>query len=140
MNLFSGVSSSNKRRHRLRTHNYRIPNYLLPKSNPNLKKFLVCGYKGLVFCRGWSMENMDKWLTVQKWVLINQLKIYNKCPKMCLPNLSAQAQYLRFRWKKASLGVRSPWTTPCIFTHSCLANEYILIRFFPDVPLIPICM
>ena len=31
-----------------------------------------CGYKGLVFCRnnGWIMENMDKGLTVPKWVLI----------------------------------------------------------------------
>jgi hypothetical protein len=38
---------------------------------------LGCGYKGLVVCRnnGWIMENMDKGLTVPKWVLIVWLKI-----------------------------------------------------------------
>ena len=34
------------------------------------------------------MEKMDKGLTVPKWVLINT----PKCPKICLPKLSAQAQ------------------------------------------------
>ena len=50
-------------------------------------KYLGCGYKGLVFCRnnGWIMENMDKGLTVPKWVLIVWLKI----PQMP-QNLSAQ--------------------------------------------------
>ena len=50
------------------------------------------------------MENMDKVLTVPKWVLINWPKI----PQMP-PNLSAQAQKdLGFRWKDSSLGVRNP--------------------------------
>ena len=44
-------------------------------------------YKGLVFGRnnGWLMKNMDKGLTVPKWVLINLPKIYQ-------PKLSAQAK------------------------------------------------
>ena len=35
------------------------------------------GYKGLVLCRnnGWIMENMDKGVTVSKWVLIVRPKI-----------------------------------------------------------------
>ena len=37
------------------------------------------------------MENMDKGLTVPKWVLINRPKI-PKRPKIYLPKLSAQAQ------------------------------------------------
>ena len=50
-------------------------------------QYLGFGYKGLVFCRnnGWLMENMDKGLTVPKWVLINRTKI----PQM-IQNLSAQ--------------------------------------------------
>ena len=58
-----------------------------PNSNPN--RYLDFGYKGLVFCRsnGWLMENMDKGLTVSKWVLINRLKI----PQM--------PQNVRFQWK-----------------------------------------
>ena len=51
-----------------------------PNSNSKIpipKNYLGFGYKGLVFCRnnGWLMKNMDKGLTVQKWVLINQQKI-----------------------------------------------------------------
>ena len=40
-------------------------------------KYLGFGYKGLVFCRnnGWLMKNMDKGLTVPKWVLINRPKM-----------------------------------------------------------------
>ena len=54
------------------------------------------------------MENMDKGLTVQKWVLIVRQKI----PQMP-QNLSAQfacpsPKVLDFDEKKASLGVRSP--------------------------------
>ena len=51
------------------------------------------------------MENMDKGLTVSKWVLINRPKIL-KMPQ----KLSAQAQKfgMYFDEKKASLGVRSP--------------------------------
>ena len=61
------------------------------------------------FCRnnGWLMENMDKGLTVPKWVLVNCQKI-PQCPKLYLPNLSAQAQKFGISMKKkASLGVRS---------------------------------
>jgi hypothetical protein len=55
------------------------------------------------------MENMDKGLTVPKWVLINRPKIL-KIPKIYLPKLSAQAQkFGMLMKKKASLGVRSPW-------------------------------
>ena len=44
---------------------------------PIPNKYFGCGYKGLFFCRnnGWLMKNMDKGLTLPKWVLINQLKI-----------------------------------------------------------------
>ena len=56
------------------------------------------------------MENMDKGLTVPKWVLIVQPKI----PQMP-QNLSAQfvcpsPKVLDFNENKASLGVRSPWS------------------------------
>jgi hypothetical protein len=54
---------------------------------PIPNKYLGCGYKGLVFCRnnGCEMENMDKGLTVPKWVLI----VWPKIPQMP-QNLSAQ--------------------------------------------------
>ena len=75
-----------------------------PNSNPNSnpKKRLGFGYEGLVFCRNnsWLMENMGKWLTVPKCVLINQPKI-PQIPQ----NLSAQK--FGISMKKASLGVRS---------------------------------
>ena len=50
-------------------------------------KYLWFGYKGFVFCEtnGWLMKNMDKGLTVPKWVLINR----SKTPQMP-QNLSAQ--------------------------------------------------
>ena len=58
------------------------------------------------------MENMDKGLTVPKWVLINWPKI----PQMP-QNLSAQIvcpspKVWDFDEKKASLGVRSPCLQP----------------------------
>ena len=55
------------------------------------------GYKGLVFCRnnGWLMENMEKGLTLPKWMLINWPKI----PQFVCPKVFE---------KKLSLGVRSP--------------------------------
>ena len=39
-----------------------------PNSNPDPKKYLGCGYKGLVFCRntGCIMEKMDMGLTFTK--------------------------------------------------------------------------
>ena len=46
----------------------------------------------LSFCRGWLMENMDKELTVLKWVPINRPKI----PQ----NLFAQAQLFGILMKK----------------------------------------
>ena len=52
------------------------------------------------------MENMDKGLTVSKWVLINWPKIPPECPKMYLPKLSGFGISMK---KKASLGVRNPW-------------------------------
>ena len=56
------------------------------------------------------MENMDKGLTVPKWVLL----VWPKIPQM-LQNLSAQfvclsPKVLDFNEKKASLGVRSPFS------------------------------
>ena len=47
------------------------------------------------------MENMDKGITVPKWVLINRPK-KTQIPQTLSAKVSAQAQ-------KASLGVRSPW-------------------------------
>ena len=46
------------------------------------------------------MKNMDKGLTVSKWVLINCLK----CPKIHLPKLSAQAQKFWILMKKGFIG------------------------------------
>ena len=54
------------------------------------------------------MQNMDKGLTVPKWVLTNRPNI-PKMPKIYLPKLSVQAQKLVISIKKASFGVRSPW-------------------------------
>jgi hypothetical protein len=45
------------------------------------------------------MENMNKELTVPKWVLIIRPKI-PKMPKIYLPNLSAQAQNFGILMKK----------------------------------------
>ena len=60
------------------------------------------------------MENMDKGLTVSKWVLINQLKI-SQMPH----NLSGQAQAFGILMKKASLGVCSP----CLGTKNSSKNK-----------------
>ena len=54
------------------------------------------------------MENMDKGLTVPKWVLFGRK--YPKCPRNYLPNLSVQAQKFWISIKKALLGVRSPYS------------------------------
>ena len=58
------------------------------------------------------MENMDKGLTVPKWVL----KVCPKIPQMYRKYLSNAPEFicpspkvLDFDEKKASLGVRSPW-------------------------------
>ena len=52
------------------------------------------------------MVNMDKGLTVPKWVVVlfwakNQK---NKCPRIFLPNLSAQAQKFWISMKKGFIG------------------------------------
>jgi hypothetical protein len=72
------------------------------------------------------MENMDKGLTVPKWVLIN-CKKYLKCTEIYLPKLSAQAQKFGILTKKASLGVRSPFAIHKIF-HSNQDGLQILTR------------
>ena len=69
-------------------------------SNPTV------GYKGLVFFRNndWIMENMDKGLTVPKWVLISLAENTPKCLKIFHPKMSAQAQKLEI-FEKSSLWV-----------------------------------
>ena len=58
------------------------------------------------------MENMDKGLTVTKWVLI----VWPKIPQMPLNSFAQfvcpSPKVLDFNEKKASLGVRSPWLMP----------------------------
>ena len=61
------------------------------------------------------MENMDKGLIVPKWVLIVWPKI-PQMPQKYLLSLSAQAQKFWIEIKKASLGVRSPWSNSFIFS------------------------
>jgi hypothetical protein len=86
------------------------------KSNPN--KYLGCGYEGLVFCRnnGRLMENMDKGLTVSKWVLINWTKMPQMPQYLSAQIVCRSLNILDFNEKKASLGVRSPWFWGCFFT------------------------
>ena len=82
-----------------------------PNSNPNSnpKKRLGFGYEGLVFCRNnsWLMENMGKWLTVPKCVLINQPKI-PQTPKKFSAKIACPSPRVWDFDEKASLGVRSP--------------------------------
>ena len=51
------------------------------------------------------MENMGKGHTIPKWVLINLLKPL----KSICPNCLTKPKNLGLWWKKASLGVCSPW-------------------------------
>ena len=71
------------------------------------------------------MENMDKGLKVPKWnANILAQNTYPNCPKIYLPNLSAQAQKFWFSMKKkASLGVRSPWLKGTRLTSTCAFTE-----------------
>ena len=46
------------------------------------------------------MENMDKGLTVTKWVLI----VWPKIPQIYLPNWSAQTQKFEVSMKKGFIG------------------------------------
>ena len=77
--------------HGLRTHKGKIPNSLRTKfkSQSQKNRYLKCGYKDLVFfveiMVEYVMENMNKGLTVPKWVLI----VWPKIPQMS-QNLSAQ--------------------------------------------------
>ena len=93
---------------------------------PIPNRYLGCGYKGLGFCRnnGWVIENMDKAQgTHCTKMCADKLAENNpKCPKIYLPNLSAQAKKLGFQWKKVSMGVRSPWfsqTSSRLADHTC---------------------
>ena len=70
------------------------------------------GYKGLVFCRnyGWLMENMDK--TLGFWCqTIHEKFLQRFDPIFGLKMMvkSGLEKSLGFWWKRASLGVRSPW-------------------------------
>ena len=71
---------------------------------PLPNKYLGVGYKGLVFCRnnGWIMENMDKELTVPKWVLIVRPKIPQMPQKISAQNVCPSPKVRDF-WKKSSL-------------------------------------
>ena len=64
-------------------------------------KFLGCGYEGFVLFRnnGRILENMDKGLTVPKWVLI----VWPKIPPIP-QNLSAQVQNFWISMKKGFIG------------------------------------
>ena len=63
------------------------------------------------------MENMDKELTVPKWVpKIPQM------PQKFWPKMSTQAQKFDIFEKKLSLGVRSPWTW--LNSFSCHPHMY----------------
>ena len=56
------------------------------------------------------MENMDKGLTVPKWVLIVWLKITHNAPEFICPICLPKPKSSGFQWKKPSLGGRSPCT------------------------------
>ena len=77
-------------------------------------KNLGFGYKGLVFCRnnGWLMENIDKGLGTKMGV-DKLAKNTPNAPKRICPNCLPKPKSLGFLWKKASLGVRSPWPNLC---------------------------
>ena len=68
-----------------------LPNSGWAKAHPAhpLAAALECEYKGLVFCRnnGSIMENMDKELTVPKWVLIVLPKIPLNASKNISPKV-----------------------------------------------------
>ena len=89
---------------------------------PIPNKYLVFGYKVLFFCRYncWLMENMDKGLTVPKWVLINQLKTPQIPPKFFAQFVCLSPKVWNF-WKKLSLGVRSS-CGGCWFAKECLVE------------------
>ena len=55
------------------------------------------------------MKNMDKRLTVPKWVLIVWPKIPPNAPEFICPICLPKPKSSGFQWKKALLGVRSPY-------------------------------
>ena len=57
---------------------------------------------------GWIMENIDKELTVPKWVLVVQPKIPQMPQKISVQNVCPSTKVWDFLKKKLSLGVRSP--------------------------------
>ena len=85
-------------------------------------KYLGFTFKGLVFCRNnyWLMENMDKRLTLPKWVLINRPKILQMPPKMFGPICPPKPKSLRFS-KKSSPRVS--------VVHGITHSESKIIRF-----------
>ena len=70
------------------------------------------------------MENMDKGLTVLKWVLIVWPKILQMPQKILAQFVCPSPKSLEFSKKKLSLGVRSPWTriTICFVLFVCWAK------------------
>ena len=76
-------------------------------SIPN--KYLGFGYKALVFC--WNIG----WLTTHCTKIGADSKYFENTPnvpKFICPNCLPKPKSLGFRWKKASLDVRSPWYSP----------------------------
>ena len=55
------------------------------------------------------MDNIDKELTVPKWVPIVWPKIPPNVPEFICPICLPKPKSSGISWKKASLGVRSPW-------------------------------
>ena len=68
------------------------------------------------------MENMDKGLTVPKWVLINWPKIPPNAHKSYLPKLSAQAWDFddkRLHWAFVVRGIQGPFEMKMASSYSC---------------------
>ena len=71
------------------------------------------------------MENMDKGVTVPKWA-----KNTPNTPKFICPNCLPKPKSLGFRWKKASLGVHSPWVgpkdlIPFLSSYTCTGSRWV---------------
>jgi hypothetical protein len=68
---------------------------------PLPNEYMWVGYKSLVFCRnnGWMIKNMDKVLTLPKWVLIVRPKILQR-PQKCFSQNVCQSPKVRDFWKK----------------------------------------
>ena len=71
---------------------------------------------------GWIMEKMVKGLPIpkwvgQKWVLIVQPEIPEMPQKFICPICLQKLKSSGFQWKKALLGVRSPWYQVYVYYH-----------------------